>query len=197
MVPRPAASAAELSPAERDRLWRALGAEGDAEAERAAKRLVAAGDGAVTALAPRLVPAAVPPTAEAVRRSIEALDSPDVDARDRATADLLHAGPVVEPQLRAALDGAPSAEARSRLEQVLRDFEPAGSEPAGPEGAETSGGARRDARVVQVLGDVGTPAAVEQLISLTAAPAAPELRREAKAALREIGGPRPPAAVEP
>jgi len=183
LVPRPAVIPG-FAPGEADGLWRALGSADAGEAERAVKRLVAGGDRAVAALEPRLAPPVAPPGADRVRELVGQLASSDADVRERATSDLVHAGPPVEAPLRELLTDDLSAEARVRVEQVLAEVirEP-GADPAAPPPAQV----RRGARALDVLARIATPAAIERLITLSADPI---IGPQARTALRDFGTPR-------
>ena len=102
--------------------------------------------------------------------------------RERATADLLQLGDAVEQAIRTALGTQLAPEARQRLEMILGDIstkEPGDAVPLAQ--------ARRDSRGIHVLREIGTAAAVERLIDLSATKSSnPTLPEEAREALRQI-----------
>jgi hypothetical protein len=130
-------------------------------------------------LQPRLVPAPAPDDAR-LGELVRQLDDPAEDVRERAMCDLVQAGAAIERQVREALQASPSAEARARLNQVLDDIAPRDGEFA------SQSKWRREARLVTMLQEIATPAAVEQLITMSAGPADSPTTRAARAALRAI-----------
>jgi WD40 repeat protein len=161
-----------LSVEERGRLWEAL-ASPDAEAAfQAMRQLVARPDDAASLVRDRLRPAAAH-DAERLRRLLRDLDADDFAVRERATAELTRIAEQVEGALRAARVAA-SAEARRRLDQALR-----GLNRPSPEQL-------RQARTMEVLELVATPAAQEVLRSLAGGAPASRLTRDAQAALRRL-----------
>jgi hypothetical protein len=158
-----------------NRLWRLLGSGDAAEAERASKRLRAGGTRALGALNSRLAPA--PQTIDRARAEqlIKLLGDPQEPVRERATADLIHAGVVVADLVAEAIKqpDAP-AEVQARLKLVLADI----STPAARE--------RRDLKLIEVLREIATTDAVEHLITFSGGDAASPVTRAARQALREI-----------
>jgi hypothetical protein len=154
--------------------WADLG--GDAgKAYRAIGALASAPEQAVPYLAERVRPAAVP-DAKRVAKRIADLDDERFEVREQASRELEGLGRLVEPALRKALAGQPSAEAKRRLTDVLGKV--AGTTPT-PEEV-------RAIRVVEALEQAGTPAARGLLTDLASGVAEARLTREAKAALQRL-----------
>ena len=154
--------------------WDAL-ADGDAaQADKAIGVLVQVPEPGVGLLRTRLQPVAVAEPAR-VARLIADLDNDDFARRDRATAELEALEGPVAPALRAALRGEPSAEARRRLEAVLKRLPTDEAVPAGA-------GLRR-LRAIEVLERVNSPAARALLKELSDGAPAARSTGEAKAAL--------------
>jgi hypothetical protein len=171
-----AAPAVDFHAEEVDRLWRTLGSSNAEQADQAEQRLISGRSNAVDALAPRVTNQ--PLTADRVNELIQLTGSPDPNIRERATSDLIQAGPPIVPQLRTAAELRLPAEATMRLAAVVDELTHT-KERNVPE-AQT----RRDSRVVRVLYEIGSANAVEALIKLSASdsPAA----NEAREALRKI-----------
>ncbi len=130
-------------------LWEDLIGEDPIRSDQAVWRLACAGERAVALIDrqfPSDAPAAVDP--RRVQRLIDELDSDDWQTRHRATEALTRMGPQVLPALRAALARDLSAEARMRIEGILRKARQA-SDP-------TARGARRSLRAARVLELIGT-----------------------------------------
>jgi hypothetical protein len=162
---------APLSDADRDRLWGDLA--GDAKvAHRTVYELIAAGPDAVADLERRLQP--VPAEAPPIDNLLADLGSERFAAREEATKALGRMGPAIEPALRKALEGKPSAEARSRIERLLDRLR-----------AEES----RQQRAVAVLAAVDTPEARKLLHKLAEGAPAAGLTRAAKAAIERLERP--------
>ena len=104
--------------ADLEALWTDLGSDDAAKAYRAAACLAARGDRAAEFLMGKLAPVSAP-NAERVRRSVAVLDSDDFRIRDRASKELIDLGPAAAPALEAALTKGPSAEGRTRIEDLL------------------------------------------------------------------------------
>jgi hypothetical protein len=160
-----------------DELWSAwndLG--GDAgKAYRAIGALAAAAEQAVPYLAERVRPAAAP-DAKRVAKLIADLDDERFEVREQASQELEGLGRLVEPALRKALAGQPSAEAKRRLTDVLGKV--AGATPTSEE--------VRAIRVVEALEQAGTAAARRLLTDLAGGVAEARLTGEAKAALQRL-----------
>jgi hypothetical protein len=164
--------AAQLSPAELDRIWTDLGGEDATRARRASWALGSAPTQAVPFLKARLRPiAAAEP--EHVARLITALDDDRFPVREKATVALEQLGPAAEPALRKALGGQLSAEARYRAQRLLEKLEKAPP-------------ARRLQRAVSALEHMDTPAARQLLEDLAQATPQTDLAREAQAALKRL-----------
>jgi RNA polymerase sigma factor (sigma-70 family) len=118
---KPAAKAGDLSEAAFAALWSYLSGERAPRSLFAIDRLAAGGDEAVRRLRPRLLPAPASgkPTVEALVRQ---LDDDAFEARERATRSLIAKGAGIAPQLRALGKASPSAEVRTRVEQILSHF---------------------------------------------------------------------------
>jgi hypothetical protein len=171
--------ASDFRAEEVDQLWPALGADDAARAEAAVDRLVAGGERAAAALVARLSDARSADP-QRVRQLIEQLDDEQPAARTRASADLIAIGPAAGEQLRQALAVRPSPESTIRLQEILRQIAPSA------DGAAPSPQGRRERRIVRVLADLATPAAVEHLIALSAGPQDSALTRAAREALRQL-----------
>jgi WD40 repeat protein len=155
-------------------LWTDLASEDAARAFRAIRRLVRSPEQAVPLLKDKLAP--VPPAdPKRVARQIADLDSEDFATREKAAEELGRVAEGAERQLREALKGSPSAEARRRLEGLIRALE--GWPPE----------RLRVARAVEVLERVGTPEARKVLKALAEGSSGAWLTREARAALERLG----------
>jgi WD40 repeat protein len=103
------------------------------------------------------------------------LDSDRFAVRERATQELKRLGDLVEPALRHALTGKPSAEVRRRIGAVLQEID-----------LPNSPGRLRALRAVELLEQIGTPAARQTLRELAQGAPAGRLAREAKTALERL-----------
>jgi hypothetical protein len=112
-----------------------------------------------------------------VARLIAALDGDEFAQRERASAELVKLGAVVEATLQEALATGPSAEQVRRLRAILDRL---GREDGSPE--VTAG-----RRVIEVLEHIGTPEARQMLRRLVRVVAATEIRDEARSALHRMG----------
>jgi hypothetical protein len=112
-----------------------------------------------------------------VERWIAALDSDKFAEREKATIELRGLGPLVEPRLRKAQLGRPSAEKQKRLADLLRELE--GRDPA-PEQLRTL-------RALKVLEHIGTADACEVLKAVAGGEEAALATREAQASLARLG----------
>ncbi len=158
------------------RLWEDLAADGEA-ADLAFRRLA---NGVRTAdAAPRrrllaFLRTRLLPVPERIPGLIDALDHDSFAVRESAMGDLRGFGKRAEEPLRRALERAPSAEARVRIERLLAFLDPGAPEPDPP--PET----RRAVRAIPLLELLGTtlPEAAAVLDSLAAGdPEAPETRQ--------------------
>jgi WD40 repeat protein len=163
--------AAQLGP---DALWDDLAHPDPKRAHHALGGLIASGDDSVTFLAKRLEPARSPQP-ERVTRLVGDLDSNTFGVREKAVRELKAMGELARPALERALEFAPSAEVRSRLEGLLK--KPGEGEPPPVE-------TLRLMRAVAALERIGSSKAKELLRSLAAGESAATLTREAQAALR-------------
>lgn len=160
-----------------DARWAALGS-GDARVSyEAMAALVARPAEAVRFLRRRLRPVA-PPDPAHLSRLIGELDNNRFAVRDRATHDLERLGEPAEAALRRALEHRPSPERRRRIEQILETHKRERLQPPPDD--------LRRSRAVEVLEQIGTPAARQLLATL--AEGAPEagLTREARGALERL-----------
>jgi WD40 repeat protein len=140
-------------------------------AYRAVWALAGDPDATIPALRRSIRPA-VRPKPDDVARQIGRLDADRFADREAATQTLSEYGPLVETELRAALAGKPSAEARDRLTKLVERL------AAEPDSLDPGPG-----RAVQVLELIGTPAATALLTEwATGAPGA-LLTEAARAAL--------------
>src|SRR5262249_41079108 len=135
------ATAAQL-----DAWWSDLGASEGNRANVAIWRLSEAPAEKVVAAARRWLKKPARPSAEQVEQWIRDLDDPKFAVRDRASRALAAAGTDVKAALENALETSPFAEARSRLDRLLKAMSDG-----------TSAIALRPVRVVEVLDRLGTP----------------------------------------
>src|SRR5262249_36237914 len=149
-------------------------ADADAAKAQAAVGLLAANpDQAVPLLKQRLRPAA-PTDPGRLRQLVADLDSNRFEQREQASRELKRLGEEAEPVLRKPLQGAPSAESRRRIDELLSTMAPWVVED--PE-------ALRRVRAVRALRQTAGPEARQILEKLAeGAPAARETK-EARAAL--------------
>jgi WD40 repeat protein len=112
--------------------------------------------------------------AKRVAQRIAELDSDRFVVREQATAELQKLGDAATPTLRKAVQEAPSAEVRRRLEQILDRLEAGAPEQL------------QALRAVEVLEWCGTPEAREALGTLTKGVTEARLTREAKASLERL-----------
>ncbi|MFL5339375.1 MAG: WD40 repeat domain-containing protein [Gemmataceae bacterium] len=168
-------------PAERPlpELWELL-AHGDPQrADPALWTMLATPERALPFLRERLQPARFDPTRIAAR--IADLDHKQFAKREAAAKDLREIGEPALPAIWQALQKSPSAEARRRLEQLVKGFRV----PV-PTGAELQA-----VRAVEVLGKIGTPEAVQLLERLASGAPEMALTQEARAALHVLKRPTP------
>ena len=110
---------------------RVVGGDDAPRAYRAVRKLAASPASAVELFRSRIKPIA-PADEQHVRRLIADLDSDEFAARQKAEAELEKLGELAVAACRKALAGAPSAEARRRLEEGNRSFVSLAS--GGPDG---------------------------------------------------------------
>jgi WD40 repeat protein len=167
--------ALELSDAERDGLWDALG--GDAKAAFGAIQRLARSPAQTLALLKERLPPAAPPAAargKQLERWVADLDSDDFATREKATAELENAGAQAEPALRRAATAGKSVEMRTRIAPLLQKVEA------------TTPQRLRTLRALEALELLGTPDARRLLEALAAGEAEALLTREAKATLQSL-----------
>jgi WD40 repeat protein len=160
--------------------WDALSDRDAKVAYRAMARLAADPEKAVAMLRTRVKPAAFPDDA-ALDRLVADLDDKAFAVRDRAAAELDRLGHAVVPGVLARWGKAESLELRRRLEQFL-DKHDRGIPP--PD-------ALRQRRVLEVLEQIGTPAARAVLGELAKGSPAVRLTQDAAASLRRLERSRP------
>jgi WD40 repeat protein len=124
----------------------------------------------------RLRPAG-PVDAEKVKRLVADLDSEQFSVRRKANNELEKLGESATPLLRQALEGDPSAEARRRIEDVLKKTD--SIVPAGE--------LLRSLRAIEVLETIGTPEAKAVLQDLAKGTAGASVTRAAQASLDRLG----------
>jgi RNA polymerase sigma factor (sigma-70 family) len=166
-----------LPPAGVAGLWEALRDSDAAGAYRAAWALAERPERSVAFLKEHLRPARPPADRERLRRLLTDLDSAEYPRREAASRELAKLGAAVEADLRAALEKAPSAEARRRLRALVEALP-----------RELSPEALRRLRAVGVLERIGNRGAVELLRALSEGEDE-ALRREAGAALARLRRP--------
>src|SRR5262249_46363391 len=128
-------------------LWDDLGSAEGGKAYAAARKLRADPDRSLPFLQEQFKRKVEGPDEKKIKQFIADLDSDDFDVREKASKDLEKLGKDAEPTLRAALAAGPSAEARLRLEKLLK---PLGS-------VELTAEQQRDVRAVRLLEQAGTP----------------------------------------
>jgi RNA polymerase sigma factor (sigma-70 family) len=164
----------ERSPAELETDWKDLGGD-SAAAYAALGRLISSPKSAVPFLGKQLQSAV---DTKPIERLIGHLDDDGFQFRERATRELEAMGYRAAPSLRKALAASPSAEARRRLERLLKRLDGAGPSP------ETV----PDVRAVEALEAIGTPEAHRLLEKLAAGPSGMRLTQEAKASADRLAG---------
>ncbi len=118
-----------------------------------------------------------PVEAKQLDKLIAKLDDDEFEVRESATKELIALGAAAEPAMRKALSGAPSAEARVRLENIL------GQLTKGAEGNKNRLGLLR---ALEVLETIGTPEARKLVEGLAKGADLAELTVEAKATLARM-----------
>jgi RNA polymerase sigma factor (sigma-70 family) len=159
---------------ELDGCWSDLKSDDAVRAYEAMRRLIAVPAQAMSLLSKHLQPSAAPDKRQV--RLIADLASDIFATRQAATRELTLLGELAEPALRAALEKAPTPEARLRIQQLLAKIDDIGS----------TGEPLRQRRAVETLELIGTPQARRLLAHL--ATGAPEayLTRDAKATLGRL-----------
>jgi WD40 repeat protein len=156
-------------------LWQQLGGDDARVAYQAIGKLAAAPEQAVPFLARRLRPARAPEE-KRIRALLGDLDGDNFEARRKAEKELEQVGEEGEPVLQRFLQEKPSLEARRRAERVARHWYK----------IVPTGEALRAVRGVEVLEQIGTPAAREVLRTLGRGLPEARLTREAVGALERL-----------
>jgi WD40 repeat protein len=141
---------------ELDRLWAALADPDGRAAFKAMRRLASAPEEAAALLAKHVKSAEG--GADVIAKLIAALDDDRFDVREAAHKDLLALGKSAEEPLKKALAAKPSAEAKRAIEDLLDKLKDKGQGPP-PDLV-------RALRAVEVLENLGTPAAKKVLEEL-------------------------------
>jgi hypothetical protein len=165
---------AALPRARRELYWAHLAGDVPAHARRAARALRASPAQSVPFLRERL--AGLARAAEGVERLLAELDDDSFAVRERASRELARRGTLVRASLERVLAGKPPLEVHRRVRRLLARLSPEVCEE------------RAGLRAVRVLEEIGTPAAREALAALARGEADGLLRREARAALKRLGG---------
>ncbi|HVS38879.1 MAG TPA: PQQ-binding-like beta-propeller repeat protein [Gemmataceae bacterium] len=163
-----------LTPERLASLWDDLADADAGKAWRAGWRLTADPAASVAFLRKRLRPAVV--DADRIARLLAGLDSDDFEAREKASGELAKLGDLAEPALRRALEGKPSAEARQRLEELVRRLD----------GLVHDAEQVRGLRGVEALEHMGTAEARRLLGELAKGAEGSRQTGEAKAALERL-----------
>jgi RNA polymerase sigma factor (sigma-70 family) len=158
---------------ELDELWSTLGGADAAKAYQSILTLESCLEQAVPLLAEHLHLSTVD---KKILRLLALLDSDDFTQRERATRELQVLGWAAEPALHRALEGKPSLEVRNRVKELLDGIR---KQPLPLEMV-------RILRGMEVLEQIGTPAARKVLASLALGVPQARLTREAKAALERL-----------
>ncbi|HJZ56606.1 MAG TPA: sigma-70 family RNA polymerase sigma factor [Gemmataceae bacterium] len=166
-----AMGARKLGPRELAALWADLAGD-DARAAYDAVHILAASPGQSVLLLRESLRPAAKIDVKAVRQKIADLENQDFAVREAASRDLAALGEDIEPELRRALAGEPSAEVARRIERLLS----AALDTPPPE-------RRRELRAVWALELMGTPGARQVLDGLARGDPDARLTREAKTAL--------------
>jgi WD40 repeat protein len=166
--------AADARPLE-EAMWSDLASEDGVPAGAVIQTLLTSPEQAVVFLKVRLKPAA-PLDPKLLARLITDLESSEFEARDKATKELAKLGDRAEVALRKALEGEPSPELRKRVEGLLEQIEQSSKTPD----------QLRAARAVEMLEQIGTPAARAVLEELARGAADDYQTREAKTALKRL-----------
>jgi hypothetical protein len=174
---RGGAEAAALTPGTLETLWADLAGRDAGEAFRAMRELASAPKGALPFLRARLRPVSgeVPP---AIARLLADLDDRQFEVREKAEQELFRRGDESEVAVARTLAGGPPLDVRRRLERVREKLKSAGP----------SAEWLRSWRAVEVLEYLGTAEAREVLRQLAGGAPEARLTREARDALRRLGG---------
>jgi WD40 repeat protein len=167
-----------------DALWDVLASD-DGTAAYEAVRALAGRPGGADLLRDRLKDAVAKDTFDddpkRVAKLIAALDDDDFEVRDKASKDLRNLGRLVAPSLRAALETKPSAEARSRLQDLLNAATKAAPPPE----------VLRVGRALEALELAGGPEARQALEAVEKDARTKWMRDATAEALRRLGEPSP------
>jgi WD40 repeat protein len=166
--------AGRLSEIEIQALWQDLCDPNAAHAAKAVWKLVTAPADSIPFLRKTLQPV-TPIDPNTIDRLIAELGDDRFAVRKQAMAELEKASDLAAPVLRRTLENKPEPEVRQRAERLLKRLAPAGS----PERL-------RLLRAVEILEQVGTPAAVEVLKKLVKGVPQARLTQEAKASLERL-----------
>lgn len=172
----PVTKATELDAKRLEALWDKLSGEAGLEAYQALAAVAASGDRAADFIAARVKPVTI--EAGRIKALVADLDSDKYAVRRKAFAELSRIGRPAGPALQEALKAKPSAEVRTRAEQLIAAL--AKPYPATPE-------ARRTARAVRILELIATPRAMKVLQALAKGDPPARATTRAKAALLRIG----------
>jgi RNA polymerase sigma factor (sigma-70 family) len=175
----PQAHEGKLTPEDLDALWDNLAAADPARGYQAVWALAAAPGQALPLCRDRLLrPLAAkdPELPRRLARLIADLDADDYEVREKATLELAKLGKAAEPAVRQALDNPASLEVRRRLERVLAPLQEQGPT------RETL----QALRAVEVLEQVGTPAAQEVLKQVARDAGEVWLKQETQRALERL-----------
>jgi WD40 repeat protein len=161
---------------EPERLWSRIVAGTAAQAWPAMRELIARPDVAVRLIRDKVkaAPAPAVPNSQELAKLIQRLDAPAFADRMSAAADLRALGPRIRDELTAALQATQSTEVREQLERLLARLD---TPPAA---------ARVEARAVEVLERIGTPAAKDLLATFAAGSGHTALALDAQAALARL-----------
>jgi WD40 repeat protein len=174
---KPLPSGLKLTEKELDSLWADLASDDGGKAYAASRLLRADPARSVPFLAERLGPKGEGPDDKKLKHLVADLDAEEFDRREAATKELEKAGPAADV-LRAALAASPSAEARVRLERLLRGLSGAAQALTAEQ--------QRDVRAVRALEQAGTPEARKLLEVLVKETSGWWVAREAKEALQRL-----------
>jgi WD40 repeat protein len=175
LLGRAAVAARKLDDDQLVKLWDDLGGADALRGQEAVRTLAASPKQTVALLTERLkLPAAL----KDVARHVGDLGFDNMTVRDQAEGALADLGGLAEAELRKTVAANPPAEVRKRIESLLKRLET---------GPGTYDG-RRAVRAVDLLEEIGSAEARELLERLAKDYAGVRLGREARAALKRLGG---------
>lgn len=165
----------ELNQKDLEPLWVTLSAADGPRAYKAIWKLVQVPNVSVSFLRERLKPVPLIPKEQKERLAglVLTLDDEDFERRQGAEKDLRKDLELAEPELRHALEGRLSSEARGRIETLLQEFDSPARQRA----------EWQSQRAIEVLELIGSPEALEVLRALAAGRPQALLTQEAKSAL--------------